>query len=320
MKLLLAVVEDLYTFARTALFGVADSRYEAVRGEISDYELEEALAEHEQYLNETLEETETEVADVTETEAQSFRPADDEPSSRPADASAFRSTENILKPSTQSLGGEKNTLMYIGGADVPLFLRATREFDSVIGRLPYGAMVMVLEQRGSWTRVVHGTKNGWVKREDLMEKAAHVYPDCTAGTQNEALHQNTLRIRACIDDSFAGGVAELPLQSAEYVTYRLLRKGLIIPWPEVRPRTVGTWHNILKGVTTVAIGVTPKTGAVMEYTHTDDRGQVAYVEAVRPDETITITEVLDDGSGTYAERVLTREEWQQLSPIFIQVV
>lgn len=52
----------------------------------------------------------------------------------------------------------------------------------------------------------------------------------------------------------------------------------------------------------------------------DEVGHVAYVEAVFPDDTITISEVNFPDSGIYNERSLLKEEWKSLKPVFIQIV
>jgi len=292
MNLLLAVIDDLYSFAVESLSGRSKEKKE---NEISvEYYAEEDISS-------ILEDIQIPVEEGYST---------------------FRGVGEIIEEEKQEIypaPGGKNTLMYVGGNETPMFLRATKEFDSVVAKLPYGAMVMVLEQNGRWARAVYNTFTGWILREDLVDRAAYVYPQFVLNEQNTAHDPNTIRIRAMLDDAFAGGVSELDLQAPEYVTYRLMRKGLTIPWPETRPRTPGLWHKILKGAAGVHIGVVPKTGSVMEYMLSEDTGHLAYVEAVFPDETINISEVHYPDRGIYNERVLTREEWMELKPLFIQV-
>jgi hypothetical protein len=296
MNVLIAVIDDLYSFAVSSLFRLVSVPRHAE--ESRDIENDAQLlhtGSQESTVN-----TSTAVADEM--------------------PQTFRSVEEIFEGGVEvGERAEKNTLMYIGGGDTPVYLQPTREFDSVVTRLPYGAMVMALEQRGRWTRIAYNTTEGWVLREDLMDRAAHVYPHFLIGEQNTAHDPNTMRVRAMLDDMFAGGAAELDLQSSEYVAYRLMRKGLSIAWPETRPRIPGLWHTLLKGVPGIHISVSPKTGAVMEYMYSEDRGHLAYVEAVFPDETINISEVNYPDRGIYNERVLTRQEWRELKPLFIQV-
>jgi hypothetical protein len=209
---------------------------------------------------------------------------------------------------------------YIASAETPLFGAPTKDFDTVIMKLGYGTMVMILEEKGRFSRIAQNGMTGWVLRDDLVDRAAHVYPDFREGGENHADDPNTLRTRACIKDVFHGGEAEVVLQSGEYVLYRLIRKGLTINWPPTRPRVPGRWHTILRGTPGIYIGIAPKTGGIMEYTLENDVGHLVYVEAVFPDERITISEVNNPDNGIYHERTLTKEEWQLLNPVFIQVL
>ncbi len=222
-------------------------------------------------------------------------------------------------PARERILEEKNTVMYAGSIDVPLYVRPTQEFDGVLSTITYGDMVMVLEQKGRFMHVAHNGHEGWVLREDLVDRAAYVYPEFVIGEKNELDDPATIRTRAMIKDVFGGSRVEFPLQAGEYVVYRLLRKGIHITWPETRPRVPGLWHTILRGMVGVHMSITPKTGAIMEYTLPVEIGHVAYVEAVFPDETITISETNFPDSGIYNERVLTRDEWKELTPVFIQI-
>ncbi len=211
------------------------------------------------------------------------------------------------------------TIAYIGSTGVPLFIAPTKDFDTVITSLSYGTMVMVLEEKGRFSRVAFDGTEGWVLRDDLSDRAAYVYPEFVIGEENRTDDPNTLRLRACIKDEFSGTESEADLQAGEYVLYKLLRKGKRIVWPSIRPRTPGRWHVILRGLPGVRISITPRTGTIMESVFPNDIGHLAYVEAVFPDERITISEVNYPDNGNYNERTLTKEEWQALNPVFIEV-
>ena len=313
MRVVISVIDELYTFA----LGVILYPFRKV---------EALLEEEEETQTENVETKEDiqEIQSVPEVSAETAIPApiSEDISEEPATVTNFRRLDEIIERSekAEAPAAEKNTLMYAGGTEIPLYMNPTKEFDSILETLSYGDMVMVLEQKGRWAKVVYGEKAGWVLREDLVDRAAHVYPKFIIGEENNAEDPNTIRIRAIIDDMFGGGKSEMPLQAGEYVMYRLFRKGLRINWPETRPRTPGTWHTILRGVGGIHIGVSPKTGSIMEYMAPEDVGHLVYVEAVFPDETINISETNYPEGGVYNERVLTREEWQKLRPVFIQVV
>jgi hypothetical protein len=189
----------------------------------------------------------------------------------------------------------------------------------MIATISYGEMFMVLEPRGRFFRVLWNGKEGWVLREDLVDRAVNVYPQFVKGEENPVDHSNTAHIRAILGDPFGLSRSEFALQAGEYVLYKLWRKGLRIEWPDIRPRVPGLWHKILKGSEKVHVGVTPRVGSVMEYMLNEDIGHLAYVEAVFPDDTITISEANFPDSGIYNERELKREEWRELKPVFIQV-
>ena len=158
---------------------------------------------------------------------------------------------------------------------------------------------------------------GWVLRDDMIDRAKEVYPEFIFHEENLASHTNTIRIRTILHDIFSAGNSELPLQDGEYILYRLWRRGVSIRWTDARPRIPGLWHKILKGVECVHIGITPKVGSIMEYMLHDDIGHLAYVDAVFPDDTIGVSEVNYPDSGMYNERTLTKEEWKELKPVFI---
>ncbi|MCF7815819.1 MAG: hypothetical protein K9M10_03585 [Candidatus Pacebacteria bacterium] len=234
----------------------------------------------------------------------------------------FKKVHDIIE--TKKFTGvesRKNTIMYARTVSVPVYQNPTVEFDAQVCAVPYGEIVMVLETRGRFLRVVWNTCEGWVLGEDLVDRAVFVYPEFVIGQENMVDDPNSVRVRAILADIFGVGRSEFALQAGEYVLYRLWRKGIVIEWPhDVKPRVPGLWHKILKGTPRVHTGVTSKVGSVMEYMLNSDIGHLAYVEAVFPDDTITITEVNYPDSGIYSERVLTKEEWKELRPVFIQIL
>lgn len=235
---------------------------------------------------------------------------------------SFKTVGNLLsvRGETSSEESLSKRIAYIGSTRVPLFKSPTKEFDTVVSSLAYGSMVMVLEEKGRFSRVAANGVEGWVLREDLLDRAAYVYPEFSVGGENGPDDPNTLRLRASIRDEFNGIEAEIPLQAGEYVLYKLFRKGKAIDWPETRPRTPGRWHVILRGKENIKIGIAPKNGSIMECILENDVGHVAYVEAVFPDGSITISEANYPDHGMYSERTLTKGEWQAVHAVFIEVL
>ncbi len=213
----------------------------------------------------------------------------------------------------------KNMVMYAGNVVVPLYANPTIEFDMQIASIPYGEMVMMREPKGRFYRIMWNTLEGWVLREDLVDRAVRVHPEFVVGQENSVDDPNTARVRAIIGDAFGIGRSEFSLQAGEYVLYKLWRKGIRIAWPDVRPRTPGIWHKILRGTSNVHIGVTPKIGSVMEYMDENDIGHLAFIEAIFPDETIAVSEANYPDAGIYNERELTKDEWRELKSVFINV-
>lgn len=214
---------------------------------------------------------------------------------------------------------QKNTIMYANTPSVPIYKNPTVEFDMQIGEIPYGEMVIVLEPKGRFYRIMWQTTEGWVFRDDIADRAVRVYPEFVVGGENSIDSSNTVQVRAILGDPFGIGRSEFPLQAGEYVLYKLWKKGIKIPWPSVRPRVPGLWHKILKGSPRVHVGVTPKVHAIMEYVYDAEIGHVAFVEAVFPDDTVIISEANFPDSGIYNERELSKEEWKELKPVFITV-
>jgi hypothetical protein len=213
----------------------------------------------------------------------------------------------------------RGVVMYVGEASVPVYKNPTIEFDGQVGTISFGAMVMAGEAKGRFYYITQGLLEGWVLRDDLADKAATVYPVFEQDKENLIDDSNTARVRAIIKDEFGLGRSEFSLQAGEYVLYRLARRGLSISWPSARPRVPGMWHEILKGKSGIRIHIAPKVGTIMEYLLDGEMGHVAYVEAVFPDETISISEVNNPDSGIYKEKEYTKDEWKEFRPVFIEV-
>ena len=74
----------------------------------------------------------------------------------------------------------------------------------------------------------------------------------------------------------------------------------------------------MRGVRGVSISVEPRTQAVLERpAESGERGFVAYVSAVHPDNSIVIEGVGMFMAGEYTVETFSHEEWREWRPVFI---
>ncbi len=208
---------------------------------------------------------------------------------------------------------------YVGETAVQLHLHPTITFDGVLMTVPYGAEVTVHRFEGRFALISYETDTGWVLKDALYPAIEMVQPQLVAGMTYDYDNQETEKLRQCISDEFSGAAAQVSLSSAEHVTYRLQRAHRTVPWGHTRPRLPGVWQQLLRGVRGVHVSIGPKTGSVMEYQY-EQAGQLAYVEAVAPDETIRIAYISDHDDARYVEAELSKESWRELRPVFIEVL
>jgi hypothetical protein len=285
MEVIVAVLEDLYTFAVKYRFGLVSDEREA----------------------------DTKVRAFTESLARSSQQVFE----NTTDHRTLDNTEEVL--SAEQVGARVDAVGYVCVPDAPLYALPTRMFDGVIDRLSFGDSFQVRNTQGKWLEVECKELRGWIQRDNTTESKRTLEPQFIANAVYNDEHPATVKLRTRIDDAFFATPLALPLQDVEYVTYKLFQKGRIILWPHERPRVAGTWQRLLKGVRGIHMGIAPKTGAVMEYINEDNTGHVAYVESVYPDSSMTITEIGYPTEGVYSERTLSKDEWKELRPVFIEV-
>ncbi len=250
----------------------------------------------------------------------------------PEGVSSFQSLKTVLaertpevvvtQPASVSVPSGAHTItgqpMTIAADDVLLYEHPTKEFDAVLMTLPYGASVRLEHEQGSWAKVSYTSTAGWVERDQLATNQAQVRPYFVIKEYCGPDSETTKRLRRMIGDEFHAGQAGLPLQAEEYAYYKLFTRGLFLPTVAERPRQAGRWQKLFAGTPGVHVSVRPKTGSVMEFVTAGDEGRLAYVEAVFPDESISLSEVGEPVVGYYNERTLSKEVWQAHKPVFIQ--
>ena len=285
MRLLLAVLDDLFSFAYTALFGVY---FEKTSGTEIKAPSDFVMREY-QTPQLTLPGTEF--------------PKDDD--------------QEVI--SSQTIDFHVGVGYFIGVPEVFLYIDPVVSFDSVLSKLTYGEMVYVSKFGGRWAQVETTAGAGWIFKDALREQATDVFPVLIEGELYDATEPQTEKLRLSITDSFGGGSAGVLLTDVEYVTYALLKKQIQINWPTKRPRIAGTWQQILRGRIGIHIGISPKTDAVMEYS-IDEVEHICYVEAVFSDETIKVRGVGLLEEGVFTIMTLDKQQWRELRPVFIEVV
>jgi hypothetical protein len=192
-------------------------------------------------------------------------------------------------------------------------------FDTVSSVFDYAHPVTVLGYEGRFARVLDEAGSLFILKDELTTNKKDIFPNLDLGGVYLAATNETKKLRKIIRDEFFTAESYLPLLGVEYVTYRLGVNSIHIAWPETRPRPAGSWWEILKGGLGITIRVTPKTGSIMEYKNEDGLGFVCYVEAVSPEDTVTISSVGRQVEGQYLVEKLSKEEWQALQPLWIQV-
>ncbi|MFT5036811.1 MAG: hypothetical protein ACI9VM_000376 [Candidatus Azotimanducaceae bacterium] len=286
MKVITAVLKDLYTFAFKYKFGFFNGKKEE--------------SVHIEQFTQALQKVSSEVT------------VEATPPAITAEADVVSVPESPHDVNFESVG-------YAYVPDAFLYALPTKTFDGVITRLKYGESFRILNNQGKWLNVEFGDIKGWMHMDDTTDSSAELHPRFAVGTSYGHDDASTVKLRTLIDDEFHAAQLEVYLQNIEYVTYMLQKKGMCVAWGSDRPRIAGTWQRLLKGVVGVHIGVTPKTGAVMEYIKTDNTGHVCYIQSVYPDGSFTLTEVGHLYEGVYGERTLSKDEWKEFGPIFIEV-
>ena len=74
-----------------------------------------------------------------------------------------------------------------------------------------------------------------------------------------------------------------------------------------------------QGKNRIHIGLTPKTGAIIEYSNDDGTGFVGYTKSVKVDESIIIEGVGRQKDGEYREELIEKSEWQNWRAVWISV-
>lgn len=208
-------------------------------------------------------------------------------------------------------------IAYVLGRDVRCYQLPEISFDAALGVLPYAEAVKVDVIEGMFAHVYAKHCTGWVETKYLTDDKQMIMPHFKPAFVYTANSDETVKLRRYIDDEFLAGELELPLQPTEYVHFRVSSEMHTFSWPQVRPREVGRWQGILRGQPGVRMSIEPKTGSVLEYSGAEGRSFLAYVDSVKPDQSIVISSVGRLKDGEFLHEEVLPEKWREWRPVFI---
>ena len=200
--------------------------------------------------------------------------------------------------------------------------RCYRDFSGtteLVAAFSYGQVLTVEDARGDYLRVRTPQKQGWVSGEEVVDDPNTVFPQFASGQFYSSADGATRQLRLFLKDQFLADQHKLPVQAAEYVLYRLARQGLSLPVPTGREYLSQSWQTLLRGSAGVHIGIEPKTNAVLEVARQRAASMLAYVEAVHPDESLTLCSFGREKAGVYQVDTVAKAEWKEWRPVFISL-
>lgn len=225
-------------------------------------------------------------------------------------------TQFVPARSTSPVNGE---IAFVCSPMARVFDRAVMSYDGAIDELGYGTKVVIIGYEGRFAHINSTKRHGWILKEDIHTDTANIFPQLVSGNIYDATNSETVKLRKLIGDDFFAAELFLSLQPEEVATYFLNQKGLEIEWSNVRPRTSGTWQQLLKGHLGINIGITPKSGSIIEYWKENGEGWIGYTKSVMVDESISIMGVGRNRDGEYLEEHIPKDTWQEWRPVWISV-
>lgn len=212
-----------------------------------------------------------------------------------------------------------NEVGFVCVTTAEVFQRAVASYDGVIIKLKYGDRVVINNYEGRFAHINFKDNLGWILKDNLLTNQTQIYPDLISGNFYDAKNSETIKLRKYIQDEFFAKDLFLPLQSEELVEFFLRKRNIYVNWPKIRPRQAGMWQQLLRGVLGISIGITPKSGSVVEYWKEDGTGFVGYTKSVLIDDSIVVAGVGRQKEGEYLEETLSKSEWQEYRPVWISV-
>ena len=232
----------------------------------------------------------------------------------PAHHSFVKSVESISPTMISAL-----PVGYIAVIKTGIMAKPLWAFDTQLSEYTYGQKVSVLGYEGRFVHILYQTESAWVLKDAITMNRGDIYSTFVSNNIYLAADSETKKLRQVIRDEFFTAELYLPLQAVEFVAYKLKEQNINIPWGKERPRPAGLWRDLLRGHLGVKIGISPKTGSILEGKLESGLGFIGYVTAVYPGDDISLQSVSQEVEGKYLEEKLSKEEWQALQAVFIQV-
>lgn len=102
----------------------------------------------------------------------------------------------------------------------------------------------------------------------------------------------------------------------EWLLYKILLQNDSIILLALKMTPLGLWHQTVKGLPDVRVGIEPTTSALMEWFDESRESQVGLIERVSPDNTITLRTISSVPSGKCTEHIFTEQTWKEFGPVF----
>lgn len=148
----------------------------------------------------------------------------------------------------------------------------------------------------------------------VVETAARTAVTLTPHTTYTATDSPVQRIRARLGEYDEHLVTTGNLTLVEWLLFTIHVTNPSIVLLALKMTPIGRWHQTLRGLSSVHIGIEPATGSLMEWQPNTNNHQAALVTKVTPDLTLTYQTI--DVYGTCTEVCLTKNKWRPLGPVF----
>jgi len=155
---------------------------------------------------------------------------------------------------------------------------------------------------------------------DTTSDEAAAVTDLVTNVRYDKQHPTTVSIRHTLADQAILNPKTGDLTLLEWLAYQMRDRTQLVPWLSLALTPPGEWHQTLKGLPSIRIGLEPKTSAIMEWYTTDRIGHLAVVRKVTPDNKLTLGQIGDPLPGVYSEQVVDAREWREWRPVFIELM